>query len=292
MTNTENTLPVDTKTAIQPTQGEAITSLSTNNTYTIGQKIDEGNFGIVYDCTDVWNNALAVKVLKPKGTYEKVRASAEAEFIKLLQLRHPYVTFVYDAFEYRDTFYIITEKCHGPISMIFDLEEFNGMVWLMPLAKHLLQAINYLHLNNYVHQDIHEGNVFAAFVKDEMVTTKEAVLQFKLGDLGVSKLITEVTQENTRAQWMLPPEVLNPSEFGPIDKRIDIYHTGLLLLQIAYSSRLEFSHEEILSGKPRDMALKLESPYNFALEKTLRRHVEYRTANAMELWRDLNSPMA
>ena len=38
------------------------------------------------------------------------------------------------------------------------------------------------------------------------------------------------------------------------------------------------------------MAFELPSPYNFALEKALRRHVEYRTANAMELWRDLNSP--
>lgn len=264
--------------------------MTTNNTYTIGKKIGEGNFGIVYECTDVWNNTLAVKVLKPKGTYEKVKASAEAEFIKLFQLRHPYITFVYDAFEFRDTFYIITERCHGSISEIFEIPDFNGMLWIMPLARHLLQAINYLHLNNYVHQDIHEGNVFAAFVKDDMVTTKDAVIQFKLGDLGVSKLINEIDLENTRAQWMLPPEVLNPKEFGPIDSRIDIYHVGLLLLQIAHSRKIQFTQDEILSGKPRDLALQLATPFNFALEKTLRRHVEYRTANSMEIWRDLNSP--
>jgi len=35
------------------------------------------------------------------------------------------------------------------------------------------------------------------------------------------------------------------------------------------------------------MALGLEAPYNIALEKALRRHVTYRTANAMEFWRDL-----
>lgn len=290
MTDTNNLPQEVTKVCVQPSVGEVITSLNTRNTYTIGGAIGEGNFGIVYNCTDVWNNSLAVKVLKPIGTYEKVRASAEAEFLKLLQLRHPYVTFVYDAFEYRDTFYIVTEKCHGPISEIFDLEEFNGMLWLMPIAKHLLQAINYLHLNNYVHQDIHEGNVFAAFVRDEMVTTKDGVIQFKLGDLGVSKLISEIDLANTRAQWMLPPEVLDTGEFGPIDSRLDIYHVGLLFLQIAYSKRLHFTVEEILSGKPREMALQLETPYNFALEKTLRRHVEYRTASAMELWRDLNSP--
>ncbi|KAF1080762.1 MAG: hypothetical protein GQF41_3172 [Candidatus Rifleibacterium amylolyticum] len=275
---------------IAPTIGETITSLSTNNTFTIGKKIGEGHFGIVYECTDFWNNGLAVKVLKPNGTYEKVRTSAEAEFMRLLQLRHPYITFVYDAFEFRDTFYIITEKCHGPISELFDMPKFNGMLWLKPLTKHLLQAVHYLHLNNYVHQDIHEGNVFATFVRDDMVTTKNAVMQFKLGDLGVTKLISEVDFANTRAQWMLPPEILDQKEFGPIDSRIDIYHIGLLLLQIACSKRIQFSKKEILSGKPRELALKLQPPYSFAIEKALRRHVSSRTASAMELWGDLNCP--
>ena len=54
-----------TKLAQQPAQGETITSLRTGNTYTIGQMVGEGNFGIVYSCRDVWDNDLAVKVLKP-----------------------------------------------------------------------------------------------------------------------------------------------------------------------------------------------------------------------------------
>ncbi len=45
---------------------------------------------------------------------------------------------------------------------------------------------------------------------------------------------------------MLPPEVLNSSEHGPIDARIDIYHVGLLFLQLAYSKELRFTEEEIL----------------------------------------------
>ena len=158
------------------------------------------------------------------------------------------------------------------------------------MARQLLQAVNYLHLNNYVHQDIHEGNVFATFIKDEMVPSKEKVIQFKLGDLGVSKLLYEIDLSNTRAQWMLPPEVVDPGEFGPTDTRIDIYHLGVLFLQLAYSKRLQFSNQETLEGKPREMALKLPAPYNFALEKSLRRHVEFRTATAMEFWRDLNAP--
>ena len=73
------------------------------------------------------------------------------------------------------------------------------------------------------------------------------------------------------------------------DHRVDIYHCGLLLLSLEHSKELQFTREEILEGKPRQMALLLRAPLNFALEKALRRHVSKRTETARELWRDLNS---
>jgi hypothetical protein len=57
-----------------------------------------------------------------------------------------------------------------------------------------------------------------------------------------------------------------------------------------HGNELRFTPEEIKEGKPRELALQLPAPYNFALEKALRRHVPYRTETAMELRRDLNSP--
>ena len=65
--------------AVPPQPGEVITSLATGNTYTMGEQIGEGNFGVVYSCVDVWENDLAAKVLKPIATYNHVKASAEAE---------------------------------------------------------------------------------------------------------------------------------------------------------------------------------------------------------------------
>jgi serine/threonine-protein kinase len=257
----------------------------------MGAKIGEGEFSIVYGCTDFWDNELAAKVLKPHGTYEHVQAAAVDEFGKLLQLRHPYITFVHDAFEFRDTFYIVTERCAGSLNdLLFPMAGLIGQVWVMPIARCLLQAVHYLHINDYVHQDIHPGNVFVAFLKDEMVKDNPNVMTFKLGDLGVTRVVHQVDGNNTRAQWMLPPEVLDPQQFGPMGKTIDIYHTGLLLLQIALAKDIRFSKDEILVGKPRELALTLPAPFNFALEKALRRRVQFRTASAMDLWRDLHSP--
>lgn len=278
---------------VPPTMGEVIMTEATKNSYTMGPRIGEGNFGVVFSCSDGWGNELAAKVFKPLSTYERVREAAAAEFVKLLALRNPYITFVYDAFEFRDTFYIITERCTGSVTdLLFGMPGFDGPVWLMAIARCLLQAVHYLHINDYVHQDIHPGNVFAALHKDELLTGPDAptTITFKLGDLGVARVLAEVGATNTRAEWMLPPEVLDPQEYGAMDHRIDIYHTGLLLLQLALSKEIRFTKDEILAGKPRETALALPAPYNFALEKALRRHVEYRTASALELWRDLHTP--
>jgi len=284
-------LPVPEKKFVPPAPGEIITSIRTQNTYVVGPVIGEGHFGLVYSCTDNWNNELAVKVLKPLGLpYEKVKSAAEAEFVKLVALRHPSITYIYDAFEYRDTFYIVTERCLGPVTNLFTLDGFTGLAWVMPIARCLLQAVHFLHINNLVHQDIHSGNVFTTFVKDEMPSDAKAI-QFKLADLGVAKLFKEVDAQNTRADWMLPPEVMRSGEFGPIDYHIDLYHVGLLLLQLAYSKELKFTPDEVIAGKPREMAEVLQPPLNFALGKALRRHVPFRTSSAMELWRDLNASM-
>jgi serine/threonine protein kinase len=279
--------PAPLKHPVPPTPGEVITSQATGNTYTMGEKIGEGGFGVVYACKDVWQNDLAAKVLKPVRTYSEVQSAAVAELGKLIALRSPFITFIFDAFEYRDTFFIITERCYCPVSSLFTLPAFNGRLWLLPIARCLLQAVQYVHIGGFAHQDIHSGNVFAAVVKDEVVPTKPAAMLFKLGDLGVAKLVGELDAANTRAQWMLPPEVLSPSEFGPLDRRIDIYHLGLLFLEFAQSRPLRFSADEILRGAPREMALALPHPLANALEKALRRHVSQRTATAMDLWLDL-----
>ena len=256
----------------------------------MGEKIGEGHFGLVFSCDDVWNNSLAAKVLKPLGPYEKVKAAAVAELGKLVYLRHPHITYVFDAFEYRDTFYIITERCYCSLTQLFSMDNFDGAVWLRPIARCLLQAVHYIHTNQYAHQDIHVGNVFASFARDEMNAENPGVIQFKLGDLGVAKVFGEIDATNTRALWMLPPEALDSSEFGPLDYRIDIYHCGLLFLHLLHGAELRFTADEIKTGRPRELALQLPAPYSFALEKALRRHVAYRTGSAMELWRDLNSP--
>lgn len=148
-----------------------------------------------------------------------------------------------------------------------------------------------MHDQGYVHKDVHAGNVFPAGTLSNYIPDQQPKSLVKLGDLGISRLESDIDVFGTiLAKWMQPPEFLNPTKFGVVGKQVDIYHLGLLLLSLEFNKRLDFSTEEILSGKPRQMAEGLQSPYSFAISKALRRHVALRTRTPIEFWRDMQQP--
>jgi len=274
-----------------PKIGQVITSTVTGNTYRIGGLIGEGAFSFVFFCKDDWDNNLAAKVLKPVGDIETVRRRTIEEVSRLVHLRHPNITYAYDAFEYQNSFFIITEYCNNSMLSLVREPWFHGPAWVMPIARNLLQAVEYLHSNQMVHKDIHFGNVLTALSRNELGDNEINTVSFRLSDLGISNHINNIDPSNTfMAQWMLPPEYIRPDEFGPLDHRIDIYHCGLFFLQLLLNRELYFTNDEILAGCPRQLALRLPQPFRSALEKALRRHTMYRTSSAREMWRDLNSP--
>jgi eukaryotic-like serine/threonine-protein kinase len=276
---------------IPPQKGEQIICILSGSAYTIGDLLGSGFYGDIYACEDVWGQPLVVKVLRPLVSIEDTRSKALSELHKLYQLRHPQITYMYEAFEFRNLCYLVLERCGMTLASLFDMTGFVGELWLEPVARCVLRAVHYIHLNGFVHQDIHLGNVLVAFARNELDPNAAAAINFKVADLGLAKLTGEIdVRADQLNESIRAPEAINPAEFGPADHRMDIYHCGLMFLQLIKSQRLVFSRQDILDGVPRQMALELKSPYNIGLEKALRRHVQFRTASADELWRDLKSP--
>jgi serine/threonine protein kinase len=270
-----------------PQHGEVIDNAGRR--YFLGRNIGEGYFGAAFECWDEWGSELVAKVFLPRNrTYEEVRAGWLTELQNLIQLRHPNITYMYDAFEYQDTFYLIIERCASTLYDLFQKPDYKGEQLLPYVARDVLQAVEYMHAAGYVHKDIHPGNVFTTVMRDKMDTERTSVAVFKMGDLGLSRLETDVNIFNELiAQWMLPPEFINPQEFGTIGRGVDIYQSGLLLLSILMGCIPQFTHDEIANGKPSQIALSLQSRYSGPIGRALRRHVEYRTPSAIEFWRDL-----
>lgn len=270
-----------------PTHGESVSHRGC--VYILGDQIGEGHFGKVYACSDRWANDLVAKILLPKGrSYDDVRVHWQRELANLLTLRHPNITYAYDAFEYRGTFYLIVERCGSDLSDLIKLEGLHAELWLPALARDVLQGLEFMHRAGYVHKDLHPGNIFVSWTRDRMIKNREPVVSFKIGDLGISRLESDLDIFNTMlAQWMLPPEAIDPREYGPVGKTIDIYHTGLVLLSLLLGHIPSFSREEILGGRPREMAEALRSPYSAAIAHALRRHAASRPSSAADFWEEI-----
>jgi serine/threonine protein kinase len=189
---------------LPPIPGETISH--NNRLFTIGIEIGRGSFGIVYEYFDNWGNELAAKVFLPYPNRD-VRAMWERELSNLINLRNPFITFIYDAFEYKGNLFIITERCHLTLKGLLEIPNYNGNIWIKPIARCLLQAVDFLHSIGFVHKDIHPGNVFTSIIKDEIIPKENNALTFKLGDLGITNLLSNMDVFNTiLAPWMLPPE--------------------------------------------------------------------------------------
>ncbi len=259
------------------------------NRYVVGRLLGQGAFGATFECTDLWDNEAVMKVLVPKGQpYEQVKAAWQNEIQNLVLLRHPNITFVYDAFEHEDTFYIVMERCNGTLEDLFGIPDYDYKVWFFPVARCVLQALHFIHMNGYVHKDCHIGNVFWSLLRNELAPTGPRSVSFKVGDLGISRLESEIDPASTTmAEWVLPPERLDPDQFGQTARPVDVYHAALLLLAVIKGRPLTFSKDEVLAGLPRQTAEALGEPYGPALSRALRRHVADRTSNPFALWREL-----
>ena len=89
------------------------------------------------------------------------------------------------------------------------------------------------------------------------------------------------------AKWLMPPEVLSPTNFTPLDRRIDIYHIGLIFLQMLSGKDLQFSNDEVCSGAPQQKAIEIDSCYSRMIAKALSPKPTDRYSSAMEFWSDI-----
>lgn len=271
-----------------PVRGEMITNGS-NGTYFIGHHIGSGSFGDVYECTDEWANALVAKVLKPALPFDEVRRQWEEEVGNLMRMRHPNITYIYDAFIYDNAFYIIVEKCWYSLDRILHrLDE----SWLPHIARDILQALGFIHRFGYVHKDVHPGNVFVSLSSDAMSSDKGPYPTFKLGDLGIARMEGEIRTAGTiLAPWMKPPEAIDPHHYGNIGRTTDVYHTALLLLAVLYRDVTTFTEPDIVAGLPMRMAEQTGSIFTRALSNALQPHVLRRTQTPLEFWREIQAAL-
>jgi eukaryotic-like serine/threonine-protein kinase len=271
-----------------PGVGECVVSPLTGTAYEIGARLDEGAHGVVFLCSDEWGNDLVAKVLRPTGNnFVEIERKAVTEIAAQTLARAPHIVQIHDAFIFKGACLIVSERCHKALGPLIEDEGFDTAIWFPAMARSVLHALHFIHVHGVAHCDIHSGNVFLHYIPDVLLPQQNAAFTFKLGDFGQARNIESMAADGTFLNCIRPPEALQPEEFGALDHRSDVYQAGLLFMNFLTREKCAFTVEEIVAGAPRERAEELPFPFNEVVARMLRRHVEYRTSTALDVWREL-----
>jgi serine/threonine-protein kinase len=252
--------------------------------YVVQRVIGTGEFGAVYECIGPFDQLYAVKVIRPANRpYAEVQAEWARETQRLFSLRHPNIVYLYDAFEQDLLFYQALERCDHALSDMLKTPMQEGLV--IELARQLLAAVQFLHDQDILHDDLHPGNVLVSHTNDRPV--------LKISDFGISAELrgAPAIRPNVVHHKIMAPEILTS---GMTSKQSDIYQIGLLLYWMVVGEPAippNLSYQDLVryvaEGEPRKRAEMIGTPLGALIAKMLRRRETFRYTSAREVWAEL-----
>ncbi len=265
-----------------PQPGSVLTSR--RGSYTVQSVLGTGEFGAVYECVGPFDQTYALKMIRPaQRAYADVYAEWALETQRLMSLRHPNVVYIYDAFEQNHLFYVALERCDHPLKAMLGTPLQEGLV--IELTRQICAAVQFLHDNDVVHDDLHGGNVLITQAADRPIV--------KISDFGISHELrgAAAVRPNVVHHAIMAPEILAT---GYTSKQSDLYQIGLLVYWMVTGESalpLDLPYAELVrlvaAGEPRRRADLLGTPLGALVSKLLRRSNAYRFSSAKEVWAEL-----
>jgi len=251
--------------------------------YTVLSTIGSGEFGAVYECIGPFDQIYALKMVRPSNRpYSEVQAEWAREQSRLFSLRHPNVVYIYDSFENDHLFFLALERCDHALKDMLGTPMQEGLV--LEMTRQLLAAVQFLHDNEVVHDDLHAGNVLITHTDRPTV---------KISDFGISHELRGMTavRPNVVHHAIMAPEILAT---GYTSRQSDLYQVGLLLYWMLAGEpaiQMDVPYQELVrqvaDGAPRLRAEQLGTPFGDLIAKMLRRREAFRYGSAREVWAEL-----
>lgn len=247
--------------------------------YRMSHQLGVGAFAKVYKASDEWGNDLVVKVYEP-GKGESLWRN---EVRRLQQFRGPSVAYLHRVFQHEGYTYLVMDNAGVPVSRCrFDSPEMRVRAALF-VARGLLQVLVRLHDQECFHGDISPQNVLLRVARDDRLE-RTTLVDFAL----CQSVHLPADKSPTMAQWTPPPEYwLKEPLNGPA---LDIWHAGVLLLQMIKGEILDYSEADVLTGLPSKDAHSVGLPFATALATALAQTPSERP-NALALWRTIRAAL-
>jgi serine/threonine-protein kinase len=265
--------------------------------YDVVGVLGHGGMGVVYRCIDRHlGRDVAIKTLTQgiKGDSGMLARFYE-EGRKTGSFNHPNIVTVYELGDDNGMPYIVMELVDGdPLDKLIASENFLPLVDRLRIVADVCSALDYAHGQNVVHRDVKPANIFVQ--PDGRV---------KLLDFGIARLEERKDQDLSLTRpghiigtvpYMAPERLRDK----PMDRRSDIFATGVVLYQLV-CGELPFSGDDVvlmqrilnephprLSSKYKGSPASLDAIVDRALAKA----PEDRYSNASEMAADLSATIA
>lgn len=186
--------------------------------YTIGDVVGSGAFATVRKVFSKVNGQMrALKIIKKQKGQDSARMYLEVEILK--KLIHPNIMQIFEFYEDKKNFYIITEFCDG--GELFDKIVEKGTLSESEAAgimKQLLSAVSYIHANQIVHRDLKPENILLDTKKNNII---------KIIDWGTARFFEKNKKMNriSGTPYYIAPEVL----MEKYDEKCDVWSCGIIM---------------------------------------------------------------
>jgi serine/threonine protein kinase len=250
--------------------------------YRLAHQIGVGAFTTVYQAHDEWGNSLVVKVYPPN-----VRPGLwQNEARQLNRFCGPSVPWLHRVFQHEGHTYLVLDD--GGVSASrcrFGTGAARTQAAAF-MAQGLLQALGRLHAAQHAHGDVNPQNVLLRIDQNQKLQAVTLV-DFALCR-PQAQLDAQLLGGVEMAHWVPPPEYFRKARL--LGSALDIWHTGVLLLQVLKGQTLDYSEADVLADRPLAEAHALEMPMAQALASALNPDPLARP-DALTLWRSLRASL-
>jgi len=188
--------------------------------YTLGEKIGQGGFGVVYACMNSeTGETVAVKSIKLRNLSKDSLWIIEEEVSLLKKLDHPNIVKYIDTVKTKDDLHIVLEYMENG-SLARNLRLFGALSQALCAlyTRQVLHGLAYLHDQGVIHRDIKGANI---------LTTKQGLV--KLADFGVATHTSAQTNDVVGTPYWMAPEIIELS--GP-NTACDIWSVGCTIIEL------------------------------------------------------------